>query len=273
MYNRFLLRWFITALPLCLAAVLLTAVCQAQAPKAAETITPAEWLQRQPKPKFHEGATLPPLTRFGWVLPFAARVELAEHWGYALEFGGYATAEVVDRALTDAKSDEAQCVTLAAKDPARYKLAVICSRELPAAVPPETWTRNADGKFLDGQAHALEGTIRHPEMPTVYSPESPDVVWQQAGALRADPLRRLRAKCPIAMVLNGGEYGLNVLGFAQKVWEQDPLILKAKGEQPWFDYISARKAHEETLIADAVRAAVPDRTHYIYYTAGGGTEP
>jgi hypothetical protein len=51
-------------------------------------LTPAAWLASQPKPQFLAGHTLLPLTRFGWTLPFEARVELAEHWGYALEFGG-----------------------------------------------------------------------------------------------------------------------------------------------------------------------------------------
>jgi hypothetical protein len=72
-------------------------------------------------------------------------------------------------------------------------------------------------------------------------------------------------------VLNGGEYGLGVLGFAAKVWAQDPAILAHKGETPWYDYISACKAHAELLIARAVRDAVPDRQLYVYYPTTGGT--
>jgi hypothetical protein len=40
-------------------------------------------------PHFREGHALPPLTRYCWTLPLDARAELAERWGYALEFGGY----------------------------------------------------------------------------------------------------------------------------------------------------------------------------------------
>ena len=238
---------------------------------AAADTTPGEWLKQQTPPVFRAGQALPPLTRYGWVLPMDARIELAERWGYCLEFSGYVTPQVVDKALGDPKSDEAKCVELAAKDPRRYPLAVICSRELPTTGPPEMWTRDAQGKFLSAEAKSYDGTVWDAKMRTVYSPEAPDDIWRQAGEFRAAPLRRLREKCPIAIVLNGGEYGLGVSGFARKVWELDPAVVKAKGQRTWFDYISERKGRAETLIADAVRAAVPDRQLYIYYTAGGGT--
>ena len=235
------------------------------------TMTPAEYLAAQPKPAFRPGHTLPPLTRFGWTLPLDARIALAEHFGYALEFGGYADADTVARDLANPESDAAKLVALCASDPKRYPLAVICSRRLPEGTDPNTWARDAEGKFLDGKAVSLDGNEWNPKMRTVYSPLSSDEYWREAGELRAAGLRAIREKCPIAIILNGGEYGLGVLGFAQKVWEQDPRIVADKGDRPWFDYVSQRKAHFETLIADAVRRAVPDRLHYIYYTDGGGT--
>lgn len=236
-------------------------------------VTPAEWLKSQPAPVFKAGHTLPPLTRFGWTLDFDTRVELAERWGYGLEFGGYADSGSVARALSDPKDAGARCLELAARDPKTYKLAVICSRALPPEdrVPAETWTRDAEGRFLNGKAESMDGTEWHKGMGVIYSPAAPDSVWEWAGRLRAEPLRQLREKAPIAVVLNGGEYGLGVLGFARKVWEKDPAILKAKGETPWYDYISERKARAEILIADAVRKAVPDRQLYIYYTTSGGS--
>lgn len=228
--------------------------------RAADEITPAEWLKSQPAPRFRAGHTLPPLTRFGWTLPVDARTELAERWGYALEFGGYATDEVVDRALSDPRCDEAKVLALAASDPNRYPLCIILSRDLPgpAGSPAETWTRSAAGQFLGGKER-------------LWSPEAPEPVLAEAAELRAGPLRRLRAKARIAMILNGGEYALGVLGFVQKHWQQDPRIVAAKGGRDWFTYISQKKAAMETIIAEAVRKAAPDRTLYIYYTAGGGT--
>lgn len=231
---------------------------QQGAARGADELTPVEWLKAQPKPRFRQGHTLPPLTRFGWTLPIEARIELAEAWGYALEFGGYATHAVVDRALSDPTSTEARLIALTASDPRKYPLCIILSRDLPAAAPPETWTRNAQGEFLGGKNK-------------LWSPEAPMAALEESAELRAGPLRKLRAKVPVAMVLNGGEYALGVLGFAQKDWEQDPRILAGKADKEWYAYISEKKSLMETVIAQAIRKAAPDRTFYIYYTAGGGT--
>ena len=234
-------------------------------------MTPAEYLQSLDKPDFREGHTLPPLTRFGWTLPFDARVELAEHWGYALEFGGYAGDRAVDKALTDPTSDGAKCIALAAGNPDRYQLCVICTRDLPEDVAPATWTRNAGGELLNGKGESLGTAQREHGMKTVYSPAAPESVWREAGRLRAEPIRRIRQKCPIAIVLNGGEYAIGVLGFHKKAWQQDPAVLAAKGATPWYNFISASKAQSELLIAQAVRAVVPERQLYIYYPTTGGT--
>ena len=243
--------------------------CAALSLHAAE-VTPADYLNGLPAPQFQAGHTLMPLTRYGWALPFDLRVELAERWGFCLEFGGYVTDKSVAR-LDDPNSVESKLVALTASDPKRYPLFVICNRSFPKNVPGEAWCRDVDGKFLNGKAVSLDGNVWDPKMKTVHSPEAPDEVWQQAGKLRADPIARIRAKCPIAIVLNGGEYGLGVIGFGQKVWEKDPAVLKAKGEQSWFEYISKRKAHQELLVANTVRAVVPDRSLYIYYPTSGGT--
>jgi len=238
---------------------------------AARAETPAGYLRKLPKPAFAKGHTLPPLTRYGWTLPFDARVELAKNWGYCLEFGGYVTEKSAAR-LDDPNSIESRLVRLAAAEPQTYRLSVICSRRLPSAeAPPETWARDANGHLLNGKAESMDGTEWHKGMRTVYSPAAPDSVWRLAGTYRADPLREVRRRCPIAIVLNGGEYGIGVLGFAQKVWEKDPRILKDKGDMPWYEYVSRRKARAETLIAEAVKKVAHDRLLYIYYTTTGGT--
>ncbi|HUS90987.1 MAG TPA: hypothetical protein VM695_04015 [Phycisphaerae bacterium] len=237
---------------------------------AARGETPAEYLRRLPRPVFAAGHTLPPLTRYGWTLPLDARVELAEHWGYCLEFGGYTTEKVVAR-LDDPNSIESKLVALAASDPKRYPLCVICSRDLPTDVSPGTWTRTADGRLVSDK-----GEVQEPNQPgkaarRTWSPEAPDSVFREAGRLRADPIRKVRAKAPIAIVLNGGEYALSVPGHHAKAWSLDPRIVKAKGDMSWFEYVSRQKARQEGAISEAVRRAVPDRTLYIYYPCGGGT--
>lgn len=192
----------------------------------AQTVTPAQWLAAQPKPAFKAEHTLPRLTRYAWSLPFETRVELTENWGYALEFGGYVDLETVKR-LDDPSSIEARLLALAKSDPGRYPVAVICSRQLPGEeAPPETWTRDKDGKVLNGQAKSMDGTIWSEAAGAVFSPEAPVSVWQLAGKYRADPLAELRKRgLPISIVLNGGEYGLGVIGFGRKLWELDPAVI------------------------------------------------
>lgn len=255
------------------AAVQLSVLAAApkEEPLPPGAVHPAEWLKAQPKPKYRAGHTLPPLTRYGWDMDDAVRIALGEDWGYALEFG-VAGPRQVDNALNKPDSREARLLALAVSDPQRFRLCVISSRELPKQIgPPEVWTRDAAGRFFNAKAESLDGTEWDPKMKTVLSPVSPDSFWEQAGELSAAPIRKLREKCPIAMVLNGGEYGLGVAGFAQKVWEQDPAIVKAKGNQPWSEFISERKAHYQGIMTKAERDAAPDRLLYIYYTCGGGT--
>ena len=66
---------------------LLSIIALIHAGLVAHAMTPAEWLDAQPKPKFRAGHTLPRLTRFSWDMDDAVRVSLARDWGYALEFG------------------------------------------------------------------------------------------------------------------------------------------------------------------------------------------
>jgi hypothetical protein len=103
------------------------------------------------------------------------------------------------------------------------------------------------------------------------SPEMPENCLKQAGQLSAAGLAKLHRRCPIAIIQNGGGYGLNVQGWAQKYWEKDPRVVAAKGDLSWYQYISRQKAREQKAVADAVRAATPDRLLYVFYTCGGDT--
>ena len=241
-------------------------------------VLPAEYLASLRAPAFAPGHTLPRLTRYGSVLDFDTRVEFARRWGYALEWGtltwqnSYATKDAVDLALSDANSDSAKCMRLAAEQPDTFKLAVTCCRDLPArdSVPPETWTRDAQGRFLVSENYGQDGNTWGDSAREIYSPLAPDSVWREAGRLRAEQLARIGKVCPIAIVLNGGEYGLGVAGAGRPYWEKDPAIVAAKGDRPWHEVASQAKGRAETLVADAVRQAVPDRQLYILYTCSGG---
>lgn len=238
-------------------------------PPSSAQITPADWLKAQPKPKYRTGHTLPPLTRYSWDMDFDVRIELAESWGYAVEFS-FANPDTVSRALTKPESREAKLLALSKSDPKRYPLCVASARIMPKQAANDVWTRNAEGRFLNAKAVSLDGTQWNPNLHTVYSPVSPDSYWEEAGKLSADLIRQIDEQCPIAVVLNTGEYGLGTPGFAKKVWELDPEVMKAKGERSWNDYISERKGHQQGIMSLAEKNAAPKRQLYMYYTAGGG---
>lgn len=226
--------------------------------------TAAEHLKAAPnKPVFKEGHTLIPLTRWGWSMAYDTKIELCERWGYALEFGSEATREVV-ASLDDPKSEGAKLCALTAKDPKKYPLAVILWRPLlnPEAflggkLPEETFVHDAEGKRLEGV----------PEWKT-WSPELPDELYEKAAQAAAGALAKIQAKAPIAIVLNGGEYGLNCRGHSGPSWEKDPKVVAAKGDRDWDTYVGQRKAHYEMFITNAVRKQVPDRMLYLWYHYG-----
>lgn len=238
-------------------------------------ITPAQWLGRQPKPKFKPGHTLPPLTRYGWCLGFESQKEFAEHWGYCVQPEPYTNLAWVDRYLNPSPKDEAavlpsQLVALAKSDPKKYRLAVVTSRELPPydKAPRETFARDAEGHLLTEQATSQDGTAWTPGAAVVLSPLTPDSFWAESGRLQAAPLKRLNDSVPITIILNGAEYGLHLWGQSAKVWWKDPAITKAmEGKKP-AKWAGERVARSQKLIADEIRKAVP-KAEYLYYGAGG----
>jgi hypothetical protein len=217
---------------------------------AGKSIDPVQYLKLLSAPRFKSGHTLPPLSGFGWGLTFEGRVELADRWGYTLAWGSYATSTGVAQAIANPQSVEAKMMALAAAEPKHYSLAVILSRDLPTEIAG-AWLHNDRGELIDGKQ--------------VWSPEATDAALQAAAKLRADPLAQIRKKAPIAVVLNGGEYGLSVLGAIQSLCERDPKVMASKGNRDWFDYLSERKAYQESFITKAVRQILPDRQMYVYY--------
>ncbi len=236
-------------------AALAVSTCASQPP--VEMITPAQWLQRQPKPIFKPGHTLPRLTRYGWSLRLDTNVELTENWHYALQLPTYLSDEdrVLDVRIKDPNDEVFKIVALTNSNPAKYPLATILSRSEPPNPAPETFLRDAEGKLLSGNT---------------YSPLNPQITLDQMAELRARPLRELRKKVPINIILNGGEYGLGVPGFMRQHAEKDPAVAaaQAKSGLDWISFISRAKGREMDTIAAAVRKAVPDRRLYIYYATG-----
>ena len=240
-------------------AALAASTCgsHAQEPAApkAEMITPAQWLGRQPKPMFKPGHTMPRLTRYGWDLDVETFKELAGDWNYVVQTN-YLSDEVLANALKDPINDRwGKLIALSISDPKKYPLGVVLDRSEPPNPAPETFLRDAEGKLIAGNT---------------YSPLNPQSTLDQMAELRARPLRELRKKVPINMVLNGGEYGLGVWGFLKDHIVNDPKVAAAQAASglDWISFISKAKERETETIAEAVRDAVPDRSLYIFYATG-----
>lgn len=238
--------------------VVIGGVACAEEPPAL--IMPLNWLRAQRTPESAPGNTLPPLSRWGWAMSYEVAKELADRWGYGVEFAGYVSEAVADKALADPDSRNGKCLALVVGDPQKYKLAVLVDRAFPNEMSNEAFARDAQGNFIPYRFGAK-----------CLSPEAPQDFVDEAGRLHAIGLAKLRQRCPISIILNGGEFGLNVLGFNQKVFEQDPRIVAAKGDQTWYEYLSRNKGREQKTIADACRTACPRHDIYIHYPSGGDT--
>lgn len=244
------------------AATLLPATAMAQ--------TAYEHLNQETKPVFKQGHTLPVLSRWGWQMDTQTRIELADHWGYGLELGNITNA-FVDKLIAEPESDDAKLVKMAKEQPDKYKLAVMTWRPLlgnvlnkAAKTDPKlaeqikaTRVRDADGNQPEGPDWKM------------WSPLAPMDLFNMAAKESSEPLKRLRELAPIAIVMNGGEYGMHPYGHSGKYWAMDPNVVAAKGEMSWYEFASMKKHDQEAPISKAIRDAVPDRQMFVFYHFGG----
>lgn len=241
--------------------------------KSKGVVDPLSYLTSRKPPVFNPKSTLPPLTRYGWAMPFDLLKEFADKWGYALSIEGYLS----ENRLLELKNPEsamARTVELMKAKPGQYKLALICDRYNPPNPPQELWTRDENGNLLSAQAKSMDGTTWAPGMTAVISPEAPDQYWIDAGDGRARPIAEIRKLVPISIILNGGEWGMGLWGFAGPAWSKDPKVTakfaeyEAQGKHK-LDYIDKKHADSIKLLSEPVKKAAPDRDLYVYYTVAG----
>jgi hypothetical protein len=205
------------------------------------------------------------LTRWGWQLSSNTCVELARNWGYTLDLG-QADDRLLAR-LQNPNSMESGFVALAKKDPATYALSVLINRSFPTPIPDGFWCTNSEGLFVDASTNAWSSATNN-VFKKVVSPEGPDEYWQAAAEYAVAPLRAIQLQAPIAIALNGGEYGLDVAGFGRAAWLKDPRVRGATNGLSIPRYSSNRKAHQLDHLTAAVRQALLDRELYIFYNTG-----
>lgn len=130
-------------------------------------------------------------------------------------------------------------------------------------------------------AHDTSITVKDKPV-RVYSPEAPIQIFEETGTNWADPIIKFfnyypTIKAPI--IINGTEYGMGVIDAEGKMWKQDSGVIAARDSYnsshglsagSWFDYISERKAQQETAISNALKAAAPNRDLYVHYGDSAG---
>ena len=142
--------------------------------------TPAQYMASRTAPSFKSGHTLPPLTRWGWSLSYDTNVELANRWGYALEFGDVDTNSV--NALNNPNSTQSKMISLVQSNPSQYKLSVMIPRNSGIEIPSTAYTVDANGN------------------PTkVWSPEAPDSVLSAMATSISNNLQKVTSKAPVFM--------------------------------------------------------------------------
>jgi hypothetical protein len=222
-------------------------------------VTPAQWLALQSKPQFKPGHRLPHLTRWGWTLSSNATVELARNWGYALTLSGYATPTVASNVTKPGTFDYGMA-QLARNYSNQFKLSVLIDRTF-TNPPPDFYCTNASGQFVNRYGTGVVSGA-------VVSPEGGDAYWKSITDYWMSPLRAIQSNAPISIVLNGGEYGLDVAGFGLTAWAQDPRVQAATNGFTIPRYSSNRKAHQLGFLTRAIEQDLPDRDLYIFYHTG-----
>ena len=253
---------------------------------AQANVTPAQYLASQPKPNFAAGNHLPHLTRWGWCLSSNATIELANNWDYALTLDNYATPSLV----TNLDAFNRLMIAMVSNNPAKYKLSVLIDRTFPLPVPDGFWSTNSAGLFVDYYSNSWPKNVYtngawqcsttnsadwksyHPWM----SPEAPDDYMATAALYWMKSLRVIQSNAPIAIILNGGEYGLNVLGWGQPAWQQDARVqaqavmtntwtTSNTNGTSWPRYTSDRKSHQLGFLTAAIQQLFPNHELYIFY--------
>lgn len=227
------------------------------ATSALAAVTPVEYLDLQPKPQFKPGHRLLPLTRWGYTLGSNTTVVLARDWGYTLTLENFATpAKAAD--VTTPGTYSYGMAQLASNYPNTFKLSVLI--DLTFTNPPAGYyCTNAAGEFVNNQGQVVPAGI-------IPSPEGPDSYWSDITDYWIHSLRVIQSNAPIAIILNGGEYGLNTGGQDHLAWRQDPRVQAATNGLSLLRYSSDRKAHQLGFLTRAIEQHFPNRSLYVFYS-------
>jgi hypothetical protein len=244
--SRFLLSAFAFAFCFLLSQFLLL-------PSFAQPkVTPAQYLQMQQKPNFAAGHHLPHLTRWGWCLSTNADIELANNWDYCLEFENYVTYSLA----THLDAYNTTVLKLVSNNPAIYKLSVLLDQTF-TNPPTDFYCTNSSGQFVSNGLNHL-----------CVSPEGTDAYWSNSADYWIRGLKIIQSNALITTILNGGEAGIDVPGFGEVAWLQDPRVQAATNGMDIYRYSSNRKAWSMGFLTRAIAKQIPNRELSIFYETG-----
>jgi hypothetical protein len=224
-----------------------------------------QFLRRSEAPHFAAGHRLPPLALWR-EMSYDVMTELAQHWGYGLYLD--ATPGVV-AGLEDPDSETSRIIELLNAEPDRYLLTVRLApaRDLRQSwirlddLPDRTFYRDAHGNLVDDERHV--------------SPLAPDEAMLRIADYLAELVRAIRQHAPIAVVINGGEYGFEKpQRVPLEIALRDPRVRETweRDGRPWIEFMSDHKARHERIVRAAIRDAAPEAL-YIHYSEVGGGHP
>jgi hypothetical protein len=271
---------------------------------AQTNVTPEQHLALQARPKFKPGHTLPPLTYTGWGSENSnTMVELANNWGYAVEFDAV-TPYSVKTLLATPGYKQHGLAQLVKADPDKFKAVVHCIKHfsIPEYLPPQftnlmhadtrslfsksSFATNSSGEYLDPQGNAspyfnyivsTNGVTNN--FNPVFSTHMPAADWELVTAAQIELFKMFNSNTPISIVINDGEWGMYEYSSHWRAWHKDPrfvaemaglgvaVVPDVYNTDPRLHYfVAQQKGRELSFLAKAVATNFPGAFYYWYKT-------
>jgi hypothetical protein len=163
-------------------------------------------------------------------------------------------------------------------------------RYLPTPIPNGFWCTNSAGLFVDDTSNAWPSNViisdaattggvcstnqgaSFPNFDAVVSPQAPDSYEQTRVNYQMQSLAVIQSNAPIDILLNGGEYDMQVPGWGSVAWLKDPRVQAATNGLNFLVYESQRKAYQLSFLTAAIKQQIPNRTLSIFYEASSAEE-
>ncbi len=232
------------------------------------SITASTFLQSTAPPSQCKSKRTMPLSRWGWNIPAAARIELATNWGFALEFDSYLTHGLLNSALGSPTSDAGLILAAAKSGQLPNGLSVNIDRNFDElSRDTNIWARDLNGMELrSARYEAVADKLARDGRQ--WSPLAPVNVFRNLAKKWFSPVERITRIAHVDIILNGGEYGLSYSGFSAPYLKRDIAIREAKGDKDWYEFLSQAKANQELPFFEKAKSVAPNRRAYVYYHTG-----